>query len=172
MISKTIVYIIDAEKYFEGVINILSKDVVGNDIIYVTTNKPYGHLIRTLEKNGVKTDRIFFVDCISKYVGEVQDNKDNCLFVDSPHSLTDMVIAVGVRLKSVEHKVEKKILILDSLSTLLLYNDAKTVGQFSNFVINKMRQFNVDTIILALDTDMKTDIVRSIQSFADEIKKY
>ena len=63
----------------------------------------------------------------------------------------------------------KKVLFLDSLSVLLIYNEANTVAKFSNFVLNKMRSLGIDTIILALESDVKKDVLKQISSFVDDI---
>ena len=162
-------YIINPEKYFEGVLNILKKEVGTKNAIYVTTNKPYEHIVNVLKKAGINPDKIFFIDCISKHIRKsIEQEPKNCLYVESPESLTTMGVAIY---ESIKHFAGEKILLFDSLSTLLIYHDSKTIGQFSNFLINKMRAANVDAVIMALESDIDKDIIKQIESFADEVKK-
>jgi len=167
--AKTILYIVDPKYYFKRVISILKKTINKSNIIYVTTNKPYAHLMNEFKKNNVNTSKFFIIDCITKYVGQPLDESvQNCIFLDNPQALTTISIAMNESIKQI---TGKKILFLDSLSTLLIYNDAKTMAKFSNFIINQMRTYNVDLVIFALESDVSHQIVTEIQSFVDEVKK-
>jgi len=162
-----ILYTIAAENYFKGVIDIL-KTLGNKNIVYVTTNKPYLNIVTGCKNAGINPDGIFFIDCISEHIGVKTLETVNCLFVDSPESLTAISIAVCEATKDLTGEI---MLILDSLSTLLLYKDANTIGRFSNFIINKMRVANIGTIILALESDIEKDIIHQISSFADEVRR-
>ena len=65
----------------------------------------------------------------------------------------------------------EKILLLDSLSTLFIYNNEDVVGKFSNFIINKMRTNNVSSVFFVLESDMNKKIMKTIESFVDEVRK-
>lgn len=166
--GKTILYVLDPEKYLEGIIRIFKKEVKGRPTIYVTTNKPYSHLVESFQKAKVSTNKIFFIDCISREVGEAGKEPPNALFIDAPQNLTAMSIAIS---ESVKHLRGEKMLFFDSLSTLLLYHDANAIGRFSNFLINKMRLSGVDTIILALESDMTKEVLKKIETIADEVRR-
>lgn len=169
--TNAILYIINPENYFKKIIGILKKELKGETLIYVTTNKPYSNLKNLFKKGGVKGE-IFFVDCISKMVlgkSITEEEIEDCIFVESPQSLTSLSIAIN---ESLKHISGKKTLLLDSLSTLLIYNDASTIGRFSNFLINKLNAFDVSVIVLTLESDIDKDIIRKIQSFVDEVKHF
>ena len=166
--SKTVLYVIDSGKFFDGVTRVLKKQSKKANVIYVTTNKPYDNLINSLEEKKIDTDNIFFIDCISKEVGVDPEDVGNCIYLDSPKSLTSMSIAIK---ESIENIDGEKTLILDSLSTLLIYNDARTMGKFSNFLINKMRSMKADAVILTLESDVDKDIIKKIESFVDKVEK-
>ena len=168
--AKIILTIIDPEKYFGSLIRILKKEVKNKKVIYVTTNKPYEHIATILKKRKILYNKFFFIDCISKYVGQkIEEELQNCLLLESPQSLTNLSIAINESIKKIPGK---KILFLDSLSMLLIYNDAPTLGKFSNFIINKMRSYDVDTVILTLESDVNKDIIKQLESFVDEVIKY
>ena len=169
-LSKTILYILNPEKYFKGVIRLIKKDTKNKNIVYVTTNKPYDHITNVFKKARINSDNFFFIDCISKHIGkDIEKEPKNCVYIDGPQNLTTLSVAIN---ESLKHFAKEKILILDSLSTLLIYHDSRTIGRFSNFFINKMRSADVDTIILALESDIDKDIIKQIESFVDEVKKY
>lgn len=166
---KLILNIIDSEKYFQGVVGTLKKDSLGKNVIYVTTNKPYSVLNSTFKAKGVKTNKFFFIDCISEHLHEkTPQDLENCVFIESPQSLTSISIAIS---EAVKHIEGKKILFLDSLSVMLIYNDTNTLGKFSSFLLNKMRASDVDAIVLALASDSDSKIIKQIESIVDEVRK-
>lgn len=168
--TKTELYLLRPEKYFDGVLRILKNKIKSRKIIYVTTNKPFNHLVNIFKEHKIPYNKIFFVDCISKHIGEnLEREQENCLCVESPQSLTEIGVAIS---QSVKYISGEKTVFLDSLSTLLVYNDSATVGRFSNFIINKMRNLGVDTVILALESDVNKDVIKVIVSFADKVVKY
>ncbi|MFH1056072.1 MAG: hypothetical protein V1744_08275 [Candidatus Altiarchaeota archaeon] len=166
---RTVLYLINPERYFEGVVSIFKHEIGDRYAVYVTTNKPYNHIINLFKEEGIDTSRIFFIDCITREVstGKIPE-PPNCLFVESLQDMTAIAIAINT---GIEHLPGHKILLLDSLSTLLLYNDSKVVGQFSNFLLNKLRIQEMDGIMLALESDMDHTIIKTIESFMDEVRK-
>ena len=166
--GKTILFIIDPEHYFDSIVKIFRTFVKGRRVVYVTTNKPYSHMAEMFRKEKVNSSNVFFLDCISRQVGERGEEPENCVYIDSPQNLTAISIAIS---QAVEHLTGEKILFLDSLSTLLIYHDANTIGRFSNFLVNKMRLCGVDTVMLALEADMGKEVLKKIESIADEVKR-
>jgi hypothetical protein len=166
---RTVMYLSKPECYFESVVRIMKSELSGKGIVYVTTNKPYSHLVNLLTKDGVDVGGIFFIDCISRQILPCVEESDNCIFIESPHQITSIGIAVS---KAIEHLHGEKALFLDSLSTLLLYNEEKIVGQFSNFMINKMILSDVSSVIMTLSSDMDKSVIKQIMSFVDEVINY
>lgn len=159
-------FILSSDKYFDKVVAILKKEAKNKKVIYVTTNKPYSHISGMFKKNGVKIENIFFIDCISE---AKEKEADNCIYLGGPGNITGISIAVN---KSVKAIPGEKILFLDSLSTLLMYNDEKVIGKFSNFILNKMRLYGISSVVLALNSDMNKNIMKNIESIVDEVNRH
>ena len=165
---KTILYILNPEKYFENVVKIF-RGMADLHVIYVTTNKPYTHIMNIFKQEGLAVEKIFFVDCISKEVlNTLPAETENCMFVEGPQDIVGISFAINA---GIEHMPGDKILFFDSLSTLLMYNDEFVVGRFSNFIVNKLRANGVSGVILALESDFEKDILKNVQSFVDEVIK-
>jgi archaellum biogenesis ATPase FlaH len=81
-----------------------------------------------LIKNGIDIKKIFFIDCVtpSKIRGDV-------LYLH-PTQLGDLYSAIEEFTKKIKGK---KFLILDALSTLLIYNNQKKVEDFLDKVTQK-----------------------------------
>ncbi|VVB58770.1 Uncharacterised protein [Candidatus Anstonella stagnisolia] len=165
---KIALYTISAEEYTRRLVDILKRAGKGKKVIYLTTTKPYSQISGMLHEAGIKQDNIFFIDCVSRSMGEKSLNAQNCVFLENPRNLTAISIAIN---ESVKKLPGKKLLVMDSLSTLMLYNDHVTMGRFSNFVINRMRALDVDTVLSAFEADANSDVLKQIAGFVDEVKK-
>ncbi len=133
--------------------------------IYVTMNKPYETLINIFEKNKINTKNVFFVDAISGMLGEEKSEAENCLVLQSPSALTEMSITISNACNS------KKLnfLIMDSLSTLLVYNNEKSTVKFIHYLTAQLRKNRMDGIVLSLEKDMERKILDSIAQFCDKV---
>ena len=68
-------------------------------------------------------------------------------------------------------KKENKTLILDTLSTLMLYNNAETVGKFMHAVTGKLRNWGVKSVILTMEEETDKEIISQISQFVDKVVK-
>ncbi len=134
--------------------------------IYITVNKPYLNMLSFLRKSGINVSRIFFIDLISKLTKEQPSRIDNCLFMESPESLTDLSIALGEAVRSIPGD---KFIFLDTLSTLLIYNKAETVTKFVHFLTSKMRSWQVKGIIISLIKETKPELQAELAQFCDKV---
>ena len=167
--KEILLYIVPSTNYFQNVCNIIKEHICpGKFLIYVTTNKSTNHLKGIFEGMKINAQEIFFIDCISKSIGDLNKEDKNCICLEGPQEITGLSIAIN---KAVQAIPGEKVLFIDSLSALLIYNDDCTIAKFSNFIINKMRINNVKTIIIALDSDADTKTIKIVSSFADEVKK-
>lgn len=167
--EKAVMYVLDSDRYFEKIVSIFKYQAKGARAIYVSTNKPFPELVRLFSKAGIDTGSIFFIDCISRLVvQEPVEDRPNCIYVDSPQDTTAIGIAVTTAARALEGE---KVVMIDSLSTMLLYNEEKPIGQFSNFIINRMRVIGVTTCLFVLDTDLDKNVVKTVKSFVDEVKQ-
>lgn len=165
---KIILQIAPSTQYFNKLCGVLKKLVGANkSLIYVTTNKSYTYVENLLKKKNVTIKKIFFIDCISKTIGSLpKEEPENCLFLDGPQEVTGLSLAINQAVKLLPRD---KIVLFDSLSTLLIYNSEQTIGKFSNFIINKLRYKNISVILIALDSDADKRIIKTIGSFVDEV---
>ena len=79
---------------------------------------------------------------------------------------SDIDIAVAGQCLLDEKKI--KFVIIDSLSTLLLYNDAKEVEKFLHGLFNKTRKSNASIIITSPKEKSKEDLFAEITQFCDK----
>ncbi|MEM5871243.1 MAG: hypothetical protein QW051_00045 [Candidatus Aenigmatarchaeota archaeon] len=163
--NDIILILLPHEKYSEK-INLISEVLMKekNNVCYLTTNKPYKTILKTLEKIKIDTKNLIFIDCVTKSAsGFENDGKVIC--VTSPKALTEMSIALK---KTIESK-KPEIVLFDSLSTLLIYEDSSVVTRFVHSTISLFRDTNIKGAFIALKEDMKSELVKDLSMFVDKV---
>lgn len=159
--------LIDPIRYQDAVVELLryftSKVSRG---IYVSLNKPFAVLTKTFEKAGIAASSLFFVDGITNVPALEEGSSHTCL--GSGVDLSNLCIGIS---KAVNRFSEEKFLILDSLSTLLIYNDPKTVAKFAHLLTEKMRRWNTSGSLLTVQMNAEGDVVSQLAPFCDKVVK-
>jgi len=136
--------------------------------VYVTITKPYENLIKQF---GDLSDarNIKFIDCISRAAG-ISKADPNCIFIESPTMLEKLGLEIINIFKEVDENTDKY-LILDSLSTLIIYNDPEIVTEFFYHLENKTRARNIHTISLAIEEEGADKYLNKLIYLNDKILK-
>jgi len=163
-----LLFIVNAKEYLETNMAIL-KEVTKQENtagVYVTLNRPYASLIKNLEQNKIKTDNLFFLDCITKTLC-AEKEQEKCLFLESPQNLTQLAIAIDEIVKAIPMK--NKFLFFDELSTLLIYNQTGTVAKFLHFLTGKMRTLELKGILLSVEKELDPKIAQQSEQSVDKV---
>ena len=166
--DEIVLVIVDSDDYEEAnrnMIRYLTKD--REDLgVYVTVNKPCIDVKNFLEDDGISLDRLFFVDAISKQTCGIETEYDNVIFLDSPEDLTGMSIVISETLESMGDT--ERFVFLDSISTLEVYNEKKTITKFAHYLTGKMRSWdNVSGIVLSLRNEVDEQFIQQLSQFCD-----
>lgn len=166
-----ILFLVSSEDYEKVNAQILKKLVNEEKLngIYVTLNKPYTAISERLKKTGIKTDRIMFMDGITRMTKGKEELVGNCYYFRDSHSLTRLSIVISEVVRMIKGE---KFLFLDSLSTLLIYNSSGNVTKFSHFLTTKMREWNLKGVLMSLKKDMKKELIEDIAQFCDEVVRF
>ena len=131
-------------------------------VVYVTVNKSFSTLIEHFQEEKIETSKIFIIDAISPG----KQRAGNAVFVGSPKALTNISITTTSTLKKLK---TAKILIFDSISTLLVYNKFPVVKDFIAFITKEMKELKVTFVMTCIKemTDKKT--IAELTAFVDDI---
>jgi len=132
--------------------------------VYVTLNRPFETMNKTLKDAGIDTRMIIFIDAVTKISGGDIQKKGNCLFIGSPEKLTDISIAMDQAVRALP---KETFVFFDSLSILLLYNHVNTVAKFIHFLSGKMRVWHVRGIIVSLRKKEDDELIKELLQFCD-----
>jgi len=139
-----------------------------NNWIYVTISKPF-NVIKKEIGSIMNISPVFFIDCVSRAAG-IQTKDPQCYFLDSPSQLEQLILEIVNIIKN-KTKNNESFVILDALSSLLLYNDELLVAEFFTHLIFNMNIYNTHTISLCLEEEMTDKINRMLYLKNDKIIK-
>lgn len=126
-----------------------------HSFIYISLNKPARNIKSELEINNIKTDNIYFIDGISRYIKSFNREK-NCIYLTSLDKLKEINLAIEKHAKEIGYK--NKFLILDSLSILSESYTEKTILKFMNFLKIRLRDLNIRGIIISNNDSISNKI--------------
>lgn len=116
-------------------------------LCYITLNKTYNSLKTRFKKEEIPSDKIVYIDAITKSMEPVENTQD-CYFVSSPQALTELSIVASEFLAQ-----NIDFIILDSLTTLLIYQKkVDPVVKFVTKMVNTSKKENSHMIFFVLDT--------------------
>lgn len=148
-----------------GIIDALNRD--GYDTIIITMNNPSKILKMMYEKSGINTDRIYFIDAITRYaLGSIPDDEKNVFFISQPGNLTDIGIELNRVLGSIEGS--KTCVIVDSINTMLIYVPTQTLTKFIHFMSNKLRLLRCLGIYISIGGSVDPMLLNQLKSISDE----
>ncbi len=134
-------------------------------VIYISLNHPYESLIKFLGEHNIKTDKLFFLDCITKTLDSEKEEKQ-CLFLENPQNLTNIAIAIDEIVKAIP--LGNKFLLFDNMSTLLIYNKTGTVTKFLHFLIGKMRVLNLNGVLFSTEKELDPELDDQLNLLVDK----
>jgi len=161
--SQIAIVVMSGADYNDAVVNI-AKQLSSSNLGYVTLNKTYSAMKDLFEKKGISSEKILYVDAISKTVMNVPDQTDGCYYVSSPAAMTELSMAIS---KLLNHNFDY--IIFDSVTNLLVYEKKEPVIKFMQFLINKIRASKTKAVFYALKMGEQQDIVQQVEMFVDKV---
>ncbi len=160
------IVITNNDDFNDAVIGIVKS--IGNSatIVMVSFNKP-SSMFESIFKGKSKCD-FFYVDLVTQVATGEPQKKENVVFLASQRNLTDLSITLSEVLNRISGK---KFVILDSLTTMLLYNDSNTTTQFLQFLANRLRLWNTSSFILTMEGKGEEEVIRVVSQVVDKIIK-
>jgi KaiC/GvpD/RAD55 family RecA-like ATPase len=166
--DRTAVSVItDLDNYvpvLKGVVGFASEN--GIKCIYVTCTIPARVVLEQLAGTNVNPDNIFFIDSISHMVGSSADDRAQTLFVESPTMLEGIMIKVDTWLKKL--KDSKKLVFLDSVSTLAMHNDGPLLSEFLHYFITNLRGRGIRVVVLSVAGQVPDEVETVLRLVCDE----
>lgn len=132
--------------------------------VYVTVNKPFMDIAKQITP---LPSNVMFIDVITPLTGKEVENTAQVTYLDSPLALVEMNMAISEKMKGVV--ANQRFLILDSVSTLLVYNSPQSVEKFCHTVIAKNRSDNTIGLFILIQTDEGHSVTETLSQFVDRV---
>jgi len=136
--------------------------------VYLSITRPYDNIIKDF-KDARERKNIKFIDCISRAAG-ISPNQNGCIYIESPSLLEKVILEITDIFRDLEDDVNKY-LIIDSLSSLLIYNDTSLVTEFFTHLSNRTRTLGIYTITLVIEEETDENINKTLYLKSDKIIK-
>lgn len=134
-------------------------------IAYISLNKLITPLKRSMQDSGIDIHKIYFIDGITKTAIPNPPEDVNNIFLPAPNDLTKL----GIAMTKVMQSYDPDVLIFDSLSTLLIYEDPNIVTQFVYSIINKVRAYGIKVVFTCLNGEKEKQLINNMSLIVDKI---
>jgi KaiC/GvpD/RAD55 family RecA-like ATPase len=144
------------------VMKVLTKKGISG--VYVSLNKPYRSIQQIFSDNKIDTGKVFYIDCIASKEAKAEKVRE-VLHIDDPTDLRLLDDSIKSYLKEMPGE---KYVVIDALSTLLIYNDKKEVAKFVKSLTEHAVEFKVKTVALSPKTG-DNELLTYIFNFFDKV---
>ncbi len=130
-------------------------------IIYVSLNKTQKSVEKILKDEGINTSKIFFIDCVTN-----EKSRDDVMHI-IPTDLEKLRFVIDSFIKEISGQ---KLLLIDALSTLLIYNSENKVAAF----VKEITEFASKKDVKVMTFSPKTkgeELLHKIFNFFDKVKR-
>lgn len=128
--------------------------------VFLSANRPHGSV------RSIVGDGFHYVDCISGLTGFMPSNEPDVLFIESPTLLEKAAMRAEQLLRRMP---PPSALIVDSLSTLAMYNDPGTVTELAHNLISRLRLQQRAAALLIVQGKEKHGLVDALSTYADRV---
>jgi len=139
-------------------------EIVGSidvSVIYVSLNKTAEGMSDIFSDSKGKIPKMFFIDCV-RHEGESKDIL---------HISTNQLEKLDYAIRSFKDEIKgKKVIVLDALSTLLIYNSENKVAGFVKKIVGYAQEEGVDVLAFTPKTE-EEELLTKVFNFFDEVKQ-
>ena len=161
--------IVDPERFHEAGMELVKHLAKERNLpgIYIAGNQGYESLTRHFEKNKIDTKALTFIDCVTEKPAEEKADSLNPVLVGSPEQLTDLEIALEKALK--RHADKNHFVLLDSITTFLVYHDEKTLQKFVHGMSSMIRAHQKSrAIFMAINQEEAKNLFSAMAQYCDK----
>ncbi|KQM11461.1 hypothetical protein AOA80_08245 [Methanomassiliicoccales archaeon RumEn M1] len=155
-------------QYFEvlrGLVDFTKNRGLG--MVYITASVPAGTMLSTFEALDVDTANISFVDSISQMMMSDRDESGKVIYVESPTVLENIILKVAYLMRRAGDK--KQLVLVDSINSLSLHNDAKMLSEFLHVLISSLSSKDAYPVMLATKESMRPEIAEMLALVCDQV---
>lgn len=151
--------------YFELVMDYLEvMSEAGGEGVYFTTSRQYRFISREMQKRNIKKNSVLFLDCISAMAGD--RGSKSSVVIENPSDLEEISTELGKLLDRLGS--DKKFIVIDSVSALLMYNSTNAVREFTIFLSEKLKKKGVKRMLAVIENEAPDPLKQILTSICDK----
>ncbi len=135
--------------------------------VYLTVNKSANEINEELKLQNISTDDIYFVDAVTQMINGKEIESDKISYLDGPSDMIELSLEVGKALDRIGKK--NGFVIVDSITTLLIYNKDVIIEKFLHTLSQKIKEQKLQGVFLAAESTNK-DALDTISQFCDTVE--
>ncbi len=160
--NQNIVAVCEAKSCPKAVLNLCSSaSDKFKKILLVSFTQPAELLAKKLGEEGIDSSKYIIIDCFPKKHFETGNGN---IHLTSPTSLIELASVLNRTFR----KEKIKFLLIDNISSILLYNDETKVMQFLHSLITQLHKKDTKSVYL-FAREKRKDLLADISMFADAI---
>lgn len=161
--SAAVALRVKADQYFDVIRGMLDLFAMKKDLesVYVTSTVPSQSILNALQVLEIPLERVWFVDCISQIMMSPGEKHAHAVFVESPTMLENLMLKVEFLLRKTPER--NHLVVLDSINSLSIHNNAKILSEFLHILVNNLRSRNAYTVIFSMQ-EYETDEIRNMMN--------
>ncbi len=132
---------------------------------YITLNKPFMEVHRSLNDAGFNDDRLFVIDGVTKTVLQNPPEFPNCTYIDAPSDMEGLITA----LRRILNEEKPATILLDSLSTFLVYSSQEEAFKTSHDILVTSAMAGAISVLTCLRDDAESEAVEKIKKVVDRV---
>ena len=154
------------------ILKMLFKEQVS--IVLLLSNRPVRHFLSKANElnlnlaSFLSQKQLSIVDLTSRHIGDRLEDIPNAFYVSSPSDISEIALVVSDALSSMQLKGEK-IMLVDSVSTLTLYNTTGGILRFLHFLLSKLRVLEFGGLIIIIKDELLDPMVQSLKQYCDNL---
>jgi hypothetical protein len=164
--AEIILVIVESKKYVKASLEIIKYLTDRAEGVFITLNRPYSSLKRLMEKEGINTSKILFIDAITRQLGGEEIDTERCIYLNSPDP-TQMQVAIEQAMDRIFS--QNRFIYLDSLSTISLYKSFETLLKFIRYITGKIRIKGFIGTIFSIEKEIDDIYYSQISLMVDEV---
>lgn len=160
--NKIICHLVKSAKVHETGLSIAKSIPKKSCGVYASMLRPGDDIAKELKSRRINLENWFVIDAFGKAThGRV-------VSIPSSEAVTELSIVIGQSLQSFNHN--QSVLILEGLNTLVTSNGLSVVQRFVQFLIGKLRHWEVNGHFIA-STDLDPSLITLLKQLCDSVKK-
>lgn len=135
--------------------------------VFLTANRPHHALRDLLGQEGIDASKFTFIDCVSSMTGIAPPAEPGVLHIESPTMMEKMAMRADQVLRRSAGR--RRFVLLDSLSTLSVYNGANTVAEMAHNLITRLRMQSVGAALILVEKQAGEELLDTVKPLCDNV---